>query len=182
MISYADRLNETFGHLTAIKLSGKLSTGQRLGIFQCTCGETCETAFAQVVRLRKTDCGGDTHRLPKGVAARGGLLTAVKGSAKKRGYEYAISDEFAFDLFDGDCHYCGRPPSRLTPLSRSKYRGQFLYNGIDRVNNSEGYIIGNVVSCCSTCNYAKRDMPYLGFLDYLDVVTSYRLEKRELSS
>jgi hypothetical protein len=33
-----------------------------------------------------------------------------------------------------------------------------LYNGIDRINNEEGYTSNNTVSCCFTCNRMKGTM------------------------
>ncbi len=51
--------------------------------------------------------------------------------------------EAEFDLItDEDCHYCGK-------------KGP---NGIDRVDNSQGYIKTNCVSCCKHCNYVKGDL------------------------
>lgn len=36
--------------------------------------------------------------------------------------------------------------------------GQFLFNGIDRIDSLKGYILENVVTCCYQCNYAKSDL------------------------
>jgi hypothetical protein len=50
--------------------------------------------------------------------------------------------------------YCHYPP-----------RGGF--NGIDRVDNSKGYILGNCVPCCSWCNRAKADGTLAKFMDWI---------------
>lgn len=52
--------------------------------------------------------------------------------------------EYQYDkLRKGNCVYCGR----------GSVDGHT--NGIDRVNNDIGYILGNCVSCCGDCNFAK---------------------------
>lgn len=40
--------------------------------------------------------------------------------------------------------------------SVTRNRGQFVYNGLDRLDTSQGYAPGNVVPCCGDCNWAKR--------------------------
>lgn len=59
--------------------------------------------------------------------------------SKKRGYEFKLSYEDFLKLFHGNCIYCGKIDAR----------------GIDRVNNLDGYIVGNCVSCCEICNRMK---------------------------
>lgn len=41
--------------------------------------------------------------------------------------------------------------------------GAFTYNGIDRLNNDEGYTVENTVTCCSVCNRAKHTMGFEAF-------------------
>ena len=31
-----------------------------------------------------------------------------------------------------------------------------VYNGLDRVDSSKGYVMSNVQPCCTRCNYAKH--------------------------
>ena len=45
--------------------------------------------------------------------------------------------------------------------------GEFYYNGIDRKDNFLGYTLSNVVTCCKKCNFLKRDMSYIDFINYI---------------
>ena len=55
-------------------------------------------------------------------------------------------DEFNF-LSKNNCYYCGKPGP----------------NGIDRVDNSKGYVTGNCVPCCKHCNYVKGALSVTDF-------------------
>ena len=68
---------------------------------------------------------------------------------------------------------------RLTILKREKpnnikkyaYSNQeYFYNGIDRVDNSKGYTMDNVVSCCRICNVAKQKMTLQEYKDWVEKV------------
>lgn len=71
------------------------------------------------------------------------------------------------------CTYCGASASKAV---KTKYE-VFLANGIDRVDNSIGYLEGNVVSCCKTCNYMKRDLSVVEFLEHVRNVVTYSRKK-----
>ena len=74
--------------------------------------------------------------------------------AEKRG----ILFELSFDDFDEctkqACYLCGSFEKE--------------YNGIDRVNNAEGYALGNVQPCCWTCNNMKANHTMSDFIDHID--------------
>lgn len=85
---------------------------------------------------------------------------AYKKNAIKRGLKWNLSYKTFSKLTNSPCHYCGIIASNKLP-----YRGNSLYktytlsrNGIDRKKNNFGYSNSNAVSCCKTCNYAKRKM------------------------
>ena len=61
------------------------------------------------------------------------------------------------------CHYCGKSPNK--PHRKCE---TFLYNGLDRVDNSVGYIESNVVPCCYICNKMKGDLSTEVFLEHLN--------------
>lgn len=63
---------------------------------------------------------------------------AYKSNAKKRGYLFEVALDQFRDYLSTRCAYCGDPST-----------------GIDRVDNALGYIDGNMVPCCETCNHMK---------------------------
>lgn len=97
-----------------------------------------------------------------------------KSSATKRNYEFDLSlDEFR-ELTTKNCYYCRTEPLRTfeVRVGRSKDKGTrfLLVNGIDRVDNSLGYLKENCVSCCETCNLAKRTLTEQEFLVWIQKV------------
>jgi len=81
-------------------------------------------------------------------------------------------DEFN-SLLLGNCHYCGSPPFNRTKLLHS---ANIAYNGIDRVDQSGQYQIGNVVSCCKHCNSMKSSRPVSDFLAQVKKIFRHSLE------
>ena len=67
----------------------------------------------------------------------------------KRSKIWSISlDEFA-DLMKKSCHYC--QDKLHDKLSDSGC-------GLDRIDNSKGYELDNVLPCCKICNYIRTDI------------------------
>lgn len=127
----------------------------------CDCGNYVERVPVKLAdSVRKgwlPNCGcHPINKLPPGVSGQNHILLTYKNSAKKRGFEWGLTDEDAIILFAGDCVYCGTPPSNTRRAKRAN--GIFQYNGIDRVNNDEGYTLSNSVSCCGRCNKIKWEM------------------------
>jgi hypothetical protein len=70
------------------------------------------------------------------------------------------------DLVTDGCFYCGQLKAReRAGRHTSRRMGGLPRNGIDRVDSSKGYVIGNVVTCCFDCNHAKQKLPVRTFLE-----------------
>jgi hypothetical protein len=82
---------------------------------------------------------------------------SLKGSAKKRNIKVIISREefISFRESYKICHYCGIELGRVTG------------SGLDRVNSDKPYEITNIVICCKTCNYMKKDLSYNQFINHI---------------
>ena len=58
-------------------------------------------------------------------------------------------------------------------MTSSLPEGSYTYNGMDRVDNAKGYVLGNVVPCCHTCNFAKRGMATNEFVAWVTLVSNH---------
>lgn len=77
-----------------------------------------------------------------------------------------------------NCHYCGIEPSNT--YMKSYYNVN--YNGIDRVDNSIGYEMNNVVACCKMCNIAKNNNTEQEFLQWVKRLSEYQRLKDEFKN
>jgi hypothetical protein len=75
---------------------------------------------------------------------------------------FELSEEQARTILSSNCFYCGTEPSQIKNGKRSF--GSFIYNGIDRLENSIGYVPSNVVPCCVVCNMAKSSLAFGSFV------------------
>jgi hypothetical protein len=175
---------KVFGKLTALAKTGRFTNNRRpIWRFQCQCGRIVEKATGAVLRTIREgfspNCGSpecdNKSRLLPGEGVKKRVIESYKKGAKDRGLSFDLFDEQTEVLLAGKCHYCGTNP--MTTQKRKDLRGEFVYNGIDRIENSKGYIPGNVVSCCRYCNRAKSDMSYEEFMRWINRLVEYQIWK-----
>jgi len=168
-----DLTGRRFGRLTVIKRSYPNSKyGRARWLCKCTCGNEIIIIGHNLKNGNTKSCGclaielaGNQRRLGFGVASMGYIYNKYKYNAKKRGYEWNLTKEQFKELTQQDCYYCG-----VKPKNKSKNTncfGDFIYNGIDRIDNAKGYTIDNVVPCCKLCNQAKMDLTLQEFKDWI---------------
>jgi hypothetical protein len=108
------------------------------------------------------------------------LYSNYKSIAKSRKLEFELGLDYFIKLVNDNCIYCGEKCSHIysgKALSTKNRKDSFiLYNGIDRVDNSLGYIDGNVVTCCETCNRAKLKMSEQDFLSWIERVYNHSIK------
>lgn len=63
--------------------------------------------------------------------------------ASIKGFEFVLSNDQYNTITHQMCYICGNK--------------NFNTIGMDRIDNSKGYIVDNLEPCCSECNYFKRD-------------------------
>jgi hypothetical protein len=92
------------------------------------------------------------------------LWVRYRSGAQQKGHIYDLPlDYFIEHFWSKPCHYCGD----LVPTA-----------GVDRVDNTIGYIPSNCVSCCSTCNFMKLNYSVEEFLDQvLKIVRTHDLHQ-----
>lgn len=86
----------------------------------------------------------------------------LKSTAKQRGLIFDLTIDQYSDLIKSTCHYCD---------SDINIAGSSL----DRKDSNIGYIIENVVSCCTACNLGKNEhFTYEEWLIAMKAVKNFR--------
>ena len=134
-------------HQTALKISG----GRRR--------KTCRLCFAAVVVQSITQIPQSIVR-PKYADTLVGRYSTYRSSAKKRGLPFSMTEKAFFTVLKSECHYCGISPT----VSKM---------GVDRKDNSLGYVAGNCLPACRHCNYAKGQLSYDAFTKEMAARRSY---------
>jgi len=86
-------------------------------------------------------------------------LSQYSARANKKNIPFHIHSGQFRDLIKQDCYICGK--SAIAGVHQT---------GIDRFDNTLGYITENVRPCCRECNYMKNDYSYDAFIAKLKQV------------
>ncbi len=146
-------------------------------ICKCECGNTCTVTGSKLTSGWTQSCGclqrertgesaieravGRANRLPEGEAAAHAAYRVKTGNARKRGINFELTEDQFRQLSSQNCFYCGREPSNRYNNNNGRkgyYHGDFIHSGIDRVDNTKGYLFENCVPCCKECNFMKADI------------------------
>jgi hypothetical protein len=156
-----------FGRLVAVRPTEKRMSNNIIWECICDCGNTSFVDTGSLGTGNANSCGclreeksranirayNAANKLPLGEASRNQLYRNYRGGAKGRGLLFTITkDEFS-SLTSQPCHYCGLPPYHT--FNTKGLNGNYTYTGLDRVDNSLGYTLENVVPCCGVCNRMK---------------------------
>lgn len=140
---------------------------------QCDCGSTKIITAEELKSGGTKSCGclNQEKRVERASTMYGACVkfhpseTSARRVWKKRYSDGNIPFEDFLRLSQMDCHYCGAKPNNTQNAAMedkkasqfAKDNGDFVYNGLDRIDSSLLHTLDNVVSCCKWCNYAKRE-------------------------
>jgi 5-methylcytosine-specific restriction endonuclease McrA len=119
------------------------------------------------------DFGASLRKAP-GVSSFNRLVRQYKANARRRGRPFELTDDEVRTLTSAACVYCGKPPAQR--MESKDANGAYIYNGIDRVSPTEGYVTSNCVSCCKRCNAAKGTMTHAEWQQFIAAIVTHYLE------
>jgi len=167
-----DLLGKTFGNLTVFNFEIN-DRHNLIWLCNCSCGSN------KVVRTIGTSLkNGDVkscgcirrNRLAFGENAFNRLYDTYRRRALKKDFPFSLSKEEFKIITSQNCFYCGIEPKQKAPCSNTRFYGDYIYNGIDRIDSSKGYTQDNVVPCCGQCNVAKNNHSYEKFLNWVEKI------------
>jgi len=189
--------NQKFGKLLTISYNG-----ESVWKCQCDCGTICLVKSDKLSLGKTKSCGCiakevSKNNIKKAIKNRRKYTPQIT-SARRIWQNYCkidhvstknhiISFDDFFELSQKPCHYCGSHPNNKFNLFKYKYykgsdfsikNGLFIYNGLDRIDNSKKHYKNNCVPCCIICNRAKNNRSYQDMINYmikLSINNSYNL-------
>ncbi len=178
-----DLKGQVFGKLEVLSITNKKDRGNSaIWRCQCTCGNKVDIPSRSLLGGNAKSCGCkrkcnyNKNRKRKTGSSFDKALRTYQSSARKKSVSWKLTEDETYVLFKNNCYYCGVEPSNGKGKTQ---KGNFLYSGIDRVDNIEGYVSGNVVSCCKECNLSKGTMSLKDFEDYIyRLYNHYFIEKK----
>lgn len=163
---FEDLTGRVFGRLTVL---GR-GTKRRYTRCMCECGTETEVYTPSLKTGATTSCGCYRREFRKKGhdPAVGNEYSVYKRTAREKGRNFDLTIEEFEKIVTSPCIYCGEPPSRKS--KPKKISSAFLFNGVDRRDNSIGYTVENSQPCCTTCNLAKRTMSEEVFMAWVEKV------------
>lgn len=175
-----DLVGLKFGNLVVNKFELRDKTDNVVWSCTCFCGKTFLANSNRLLSGTASNCGciyAIERRKPPGETSWNtrwsSYLSNVKERRNRKGKSF--ENEFTKELFieksSLDCFYCERPPmewnkylkengqvtSKASRMSQEGIdRAWININGLDRVDNSVGYLLSNTVPCCPDCNFMKH--------------------------
>lgn len=186
MPTAVDITGQRYGRLVALEYAGYLRIGsqpKRAFRFRCDCGAIVVRTLMDVRRLDTMSCGclkrdnrakkPAHNRLRDGESSFRALLASYRKRAVAVGVAFELTEDGFRSLTIASCYYCNQKPSQKKKATADCF-GSYQYNGLDRLDNTLGYVLGNVAPCCGTCNRAKGTMPVHEFMDWVRRVYRWR--------
>lgn len=154
-----DKVDKKFGRWTVLNVH-ELGRTPKLRVI-CDCGVE-KIVLAKTIgesgKSQSLSCGcyhrervKEALTLGLGSAAFNQIYSYYKTSARIRKIHFNLTKSEFKTLVTQNCYFCNIHPSNQKQFKS----GNFIFNGIDRVDNQVGYLLTNAVPCCKACNYLK---------------------------
>ena len=169
-VDHRSLVGRRYGRLVVVEKTGyyrrESGHGGCIYLCRCDCGGEKQTNSSLLYAGKVKSCGCLKREmghdaLPPGEAGLRTVIRQYKRNARLRNMAFTLSKEEVLSLITNECFYCGDKESNLLKPNKGSV---FLYNGIDRMDSSIGYLMSNCVACCTMCNRAKRDFDQKSFI------------------
>lgn len=179
-----DKTNTRYGKLLVLELDHvkKYSTKNKSNSRTfwkclCDCGNECVVVSYNLSSGATTSCGCNRSLSVKKFHSNksekekidilvNSIYIKYKSSTKRRNIEFSISLEEFEVLIKDKCYYCHESSSNFFQRSNKS----IYYNGIDRLENTIGYVSNNCVPCCKYCNRMKNDLSLTEFRNKINKI------------
>lgn len=119
------------------------------------------------------------NSLPETEASFNEVYRKYKYRANIKNLKFNLSKKKFRLLTSSNCFYCGNEPKTKSRIHEIRHNGVYIYNGIDRFDNTKGYTYKNSVPCCEICNKMKLELSFDQFKNHIiEIYKNLRKEKK----
>jgi len=169
-----DLTGQKFGRWTVIKKVTSVK-GHTKWLCLCECGEKKTVDRGNLLNGSSKSCGclkNEQQKIKSGLASMRRVILGYKKNANARGLKYNLTEKEFKEITQQNCHYCGAKPGNI---AKNRYgNGDYIYNGLDRIDNNKDYTLENCVSCCKICNIAKNNLTLQEYKDWIKKSYNYQ--------
>ena len=177
-------VNEKFHRLLVIEQAPHVKN-RSAWLCMCDCGnfKIVKTDELRSSGTKSCGCLNDEKRKQRARKMySGNIKYSPKEATARKIWRNSYADGISFEDFhiisQNNCYYCGGAPSNVGNAAKSdqkaskyaKENGNFVYNGLDRLDSLKNHDINNVVPCCKYCNYAKRERTLEEFKEWVSKI------------
>ena len=181
-----DLTHKVYGRLTVLEYAYKDKHGHKRWKCQCSCndktikiilGDSLISGLTKSCgclcreRTSISNIGNTNVRKQYGESSKNRLFDRYKRNAKTRNMSFELTFDEFINLTQQNCFYCNCKPMQIAKVKHGF--GEFIYNGIDRLDNNKGYILENCVSCCMLHNSMKGELSKDEFLKEIGLIHKY---------
>jgi hypothetical protein len=173
---FNDFTNEEIGDLLILKPIRRESGKHIIWKVLCKrCDKEYEIQSHSINKLKNKCCNKCSRFLTrKSKYISGHMFQQLKASAKMRNIEFNLDIEYLTDLFDKQNQKCSLTGMNLVFAENAKlHQKGFTTASLDRIDNTKGYIKGNVWWVHKRINIMKRTDSVKDFIEWCDKVSNY---------
>lgn len=185
MTKMINLVGNTYNHLTVLEFAYCHATGHKY--WKCRCNLCNRETIAEGGDLKsghKKSCGclrltkkGSNNSRWKGIGEMSGRFFALlRQGSIRRNIEFAISREYAWNLFLTQNKKCALSGVELVFGIYARYKKTLQTASLDRIDNSKGYIEGNVQWVHKELNLMKLCHSQEEFIHWCKLVAEHHKE------
>jgi hypothetical protein len=174
-------IGEKIGSLLVIKKIGKNSIRFKLEC-QCDCGTILQLAPSRLKYIKSCGCKHfqtrhDNPRWKGYGQVSGAMLYRIRRDASRRSIDFLVDAEYIYHLFELQGGRCALTGEQINLPSNCEDERLYKYTAsLDRIDSSQGYVIGNLQWVHKDINYMKWDKNEIEFLEWCKKVVDFKLK------
>ena len=180
--NFIDLRERRFGKLTVVSDTGRRKSRRPIWLCNCSCGRTVEVLGKYLTSGDTKSCGcyskGNAHNRDAVADITKSFWTPIQRQAERRGIPFEITREQVWNIFEKQKRRCALSGVELRFSTNIRDQRGTQTASLDRIDNTRGYISGNVQWVHKYVNIMKNVMTQEDFLTWCRRIARYYVKRK----